>query len=469
MSLYLAIDIGASGGRHMLAKLTDGRMELKEIRRFPNGARPSAEGLLWPAEELFAEVLAGLRDCAEAGFKPDYLGIDTWGVDYALLDKNGARLGPIYSYRNERTEGQPEKVDEILPFAELYARCGIQRQVFNTIYQLTAEQEQHPERLRAAETFLMLPDYLNYLLTGIQAQEYTNATTTSLVRADSRDWDRDLIRRLGLPEKIFLKPRMPGSRLGRLKPEIAADLGFDCEVILPATHDTGSAYVAVPAEREEAAYLSSGTWSLLGCELPEAILNSEAAAANFTNEGGFAGRFRFLKNIMGLWLIQSLRREDGARHSWSEMADMARASSYQGLIDVNEERFLAPASMSEALKEALREGGFPAPASPADLWRCVYRSLALCYREAIADLDRLRGRTSSCLHIVGGGSQNDFLNQLTADACGLPVYAGPVEGTVLGNVLVQMLATGEVQDLGEARAIIRRSFPIKKYEAEVWT
>ncbi len=469
MASYLAIDIGASSGRHILAQLENNKIVTKEIYRFPNAAEEGEEGLVWSIDRLFEHVLEGLKRCGEEGLTPDYLGIDTWGVDFALLDEAGERIGPVFSYRDERTQGMDEKVDALIPPEELYARTGIQRIIINTIYQLMAVKEEHPERLEKSKRLLMTPDYLNYRLTGKAAEEYTIASTSGLLDAKTKKWDRELIERLGLPSEIFLDPVMPGTKLAPLKDEIAEAVGFNCEVILAPAHDTGSAYVAVPAQSERAAYLSSGTWSLLGTEVPEAVLSEEAAEANFTNEGGFQGRYRFLKNIMGMWLVQNIRKENDNKYSYGELADMAAKSSYDGLIDVNEDRFLAPDSMTETILEALEDGGYKKPEGLPDILRTVFRSLALCYRDAIAEMNQISGREADCLHIVGGGCQNEFLNQLTADACRIPVYAGPVEGTVLGNVLVQMIAAGEVSDIEEARQIIRRSFPIKKYEPEVWT
>ena len=299
---YLAVDIGASSGRHIIGWVEDGHIQLKEVYRFENGISRKNGHLCWDVDALAAEVINGMAACRAAGFVPATMGIDTWAVDFVLLDKAGQRIGDAVAYRDERTDGIRETLP--VPFAEHYARTGIQFQKFNTVYQLAALQKEHPEQLAAAETFLMIPDYLNYLLTGVAANEYTNATTTALVNAESRDWDDELIEKLGLPRNIFQPIRTPGAVLGGLLPEIQEKVGFDCQVILPATHDTGSAFLAVPARDEFAVTLSSGTWSLLGVENAMPIATDASRADNFTNEGGYQYRFRFLKNIMGLWMIQ---------------------------------------------------------------------------------------------------------------------------------------------------------------------
>ena len=329
----LAVDIGASSGRHIVGTVQDGRIVLQEIYRFENGVRRKDGHLCWDIDTLAREVVNGLRAAHDAGFAPATIGIDTWAVDFVLLDEAGQRIGDAVAYRDERTEGIREALEKEygLTFAEHYARTGIQYQPFNTVYQLMALKKEHPEQLAAAKTFLMVPDYLNYLLCGVAANEYTNASTTALVGADSKDWDDALLQRLGLPRGIFQPIKTAGTVLGHLTPAVQAEVGFDAEVILPATHDTGSAFLAVPARDEFAAYLSSGTWSLLGVENPRAITNPESCAANFTNEGGYEYRYRYLKNIMGLWMIQSIRRElgeqTGTRPSFPELIAAAKEAA----------------------------------------------------------------------------------------------------------------------------------------------
>ena len=444
-------------------------MHLKEVYRFENRLVTKNGHLCWDMDALWNSVLEGLRACRAAGYVPATLGIDTWAVDFVLLDENGGVLGDTVAYRDGRTEGERARLEPVLPFAEHYARTGIQYQPFNTAYQLTALKREHPEQLAAARTFLMVPDYLNYKLTGVAANEYTNASTTALVGAESRNWDDELIARLGLPRGIFQPIRMPGQVLGRFTAAVREAAGFDCTVLLPATHDTGSAFLAVPARDENAVYLSSGTWSLLGVENAVPITSAASAAANFTNEGGYGGTYRYLKNIMGLWMIQSVRRElggqapDGARPSFPELIAAAQeAADFPGVVFTGNDRFLAPRSMIEEVKAACAEAGYPRPETTGQLMQTIYNSLARDYRRAVEELQGLTGRACTSLNIVGGGSQDGHLNQMTANATGLPVYAGPTEGTALGNLMVQFLASGEYPDLQAARDAIKQSFTIKE-------
>ena len=467
MTYHLAIDIGASSGRHILGWVEDGRMQLREVYRFENRLVEKNGHLCWEMDHLWANVLAGLKACKDAGYTPATVGIDTWAVDFVLLDAAGEILGDTVAYRDSRTDGVRQALEPLLPFAGHYARTGIQYQPFNTAYQLAALKKEHPEQLAAAKTFLMVPDYLNYKLTGVAANEYTNASTTALVGAVSRDWDDELIAKLGLPRAIFQPIRMPGTALGSLTPEVQAEVGFDCTVLLPATHDTGSAWLAVPARDDKAVYLSSGTWSLLGVENTAPITTPESAAANFTNEGGYGGTYRYLKNIMGLWMIQSVRRElgerTGTRPTFPELIAAARAdSAYPGLVDADDDRFLAPKSMIEEVKAACAEAGYPAPATTGEVMQAIYNSLADDYRRAVSALQSLTGKAYESVNIVGGGSQDGYLNQMTANATGLPVYAGPTEGTALGNLMVQFLAAGEYADLQAARDAIKQSFAIQE-------
>ena len=446
-------------------------MQLKEVYRFENRLVEKNGHLCWEMDRLWDNVLAGLKACKDAGCIPETLGIDTWAVDFVLLDGAGQVIGDTVAYRDSRTDGVRERLEPVLPFAEHYARTGIQYQPFSTAYQLTALKAEHPEQLAAAKTFLMVPDYLNYKLTGVAANEYTNASTTALVGAASRDWDDELIARLGLPRGIFQPIRMPGTALGRLTPEVQAVAGFDCTVLLPATHDTGSAYLAVPARDDKAVYLSSGTWSLLGVENRAPITSPASCAANFTNEGGYNGTYRYLKNIMGLWMIQSVRRElgeqTGTRPGFPELIAAARASSgFPGMVDADDDRFLAPRSMIGEVKAACAEAGYPAPATTGEVMQAIYNSLADDYRRAVATLQSLTGQAYTSVNIVGGGSQDGYLNQMTANATGLPVYAGPTEGTALGNLMVQFIAAGEYADLQAARDAIKKSFEIKEVQPQ---
>lgn len=470
---YLAIDIGASSGRHIVGTVNEGRIILQEVYRFENGVSRKDGHLCWDIEGLAREVVQGLKAAHEAGFAPVTIGIDTWAVDFVLLDAEGHRIGNAVAYRDERTEGMREVLEQEygLTFAEHYARTGIQYQPFNTVYQLMALKREHPEQLAAAKSFLMIPDYLNYLLCGVKANEYTNASTTALVGADSKEWDLELMEKLGLPQGIFQELQMPGTVLGHLTKEIQEQVGFDAEVILPATHDTGSAFLAVPAQDDNAAYLSSGTWSLLGVENKAAITSPESCAANFTNEGGYDYRYRYLKNIMGLWMIQSIRRElgeqTGTRPSFPELIAAAKeASDFYSCVDPDEKRFLAPASMIEEVKAACCDSEQPVPETTGEVMQCVYNSLTEDYRQAVETLQSLTGKSYTSLNIVGGGSQDDYLNQQTANATGLPVFAGPTEGTALGNLMVQFMHAGIFSDLAKARAAIRKSFEIKEFQPE---
>ncbi len=466
---HLAVDIGASSGRHMIGYLEDGKICLKELYRFENRLIHKDDHLCWDIDHLYEEVLNGIKECAKQGYAPKTMGIDTWAVDFVLLDHNGERIGDAVSYRDDRTDAIRDELEQkgILSFEEHYARTGIQFQKFNTVYQLLALKKEHPEYLDQAESLLMIPDYLNYRLTGKKAQEYTNASTTALVNAATNDWDRELMNRLGIPERIFETISPAGTVLGEFSEAIQNETGLNMTVILPATHDTGSAYLAVPAKDENAVFLSSGTWSLLGVENKEPITTAESCAQNFTNEGGYEYRFRYLKNIMGLWMIQSIRRElkdeNGTLPSFPELIAAAKdAKGFSSVVDPDDDRFLAPASMIEEVKQACLDSDQPVPETAGEVMQTVYNSLSQDYRRAVESLQKLTGKTYTALHIVGGGSQDMYLNQMTADAAGLPVYAGPTEGTALGNLIVQMITAGEIESLQKARDIIGRSFEIRE-------
>ena len=466
MKYHLAVDIGASSGRHILGHVEQGRIVLEEVYRFENGPKKRGGRLCWDFDALAREVVNGLKACAKLGKVPATLGVDTWGVDFALVDREGRILGDTVAYRDSRTQGMDALVEELIPAQELYRRTGIQKQSFNTIYQLMAVKCQSPELLEQAHRLLLVPDYLHYTLTGVMSNEYTEASTSGLVSAAAKDWDRELLDLLGFPQKLFGTLSLPGTALGGLCPALREELGFDCQVVLPASHDTGSAFLAVPAGEGDSVTLSSGTWSLLGVELETPVTTPESRAANFTNEGGYQYRYRYLKNIMGLWMIQNLRREmaeNGQLPGFGELSRLAReAADFPGRVDVDDPVFMAPESMSAAVRAYCERTGQPVPQSPGELLSCVYHSLAQCYAQSVRQLERLTGRSFQAVHIVGGGSQDAYLNQLTASATGLPVYAGPTEGTALGNLLVQMIAQGEFASLQEARAAIRASFAVKE-------
>ncbi len=478
---YLAIDIGASSGRHILGSVENGKIVLEEVFRFDNKQVHKNGHDCWDMDNLWNGILGGLKACKELGKIPKTVGIDTWAVDFVLLDENDNLVGDAVAYRDGRTQGMDAVVEQAIPAELLYAKTGIQKQLFNTIYQLAALKNEHPEQLAAAKSLLMIPDYFNFCLTGVKKQEYTNATSTNLVNAREKAWDRELIERLGLPQGLFTELSMPGTVVGKLTEEIQKAVGYNATVILPATHDTGSAFLAVPAKDDNAAYLSSGTWSLLGVENAEPITTEESRKQNFTNEGGAWYRFRYLKNIMGLWMIQSIRRElngtayvagrtskyaDGRTWSFPDLIAAAKgAADFTSVVDANDDRFLAPESMIDAIKDYCRESGQQVPETVGEIMQCVYLSLSRLYREAVDGLSAITGKTYTSLNIVGGGCQDMYLNQLTANATGLTVYAGPVEGTAIGNLVVQFIAAGEFEDLRSTRNAIKDSFAIKEVKA----
>ncbi len=465
MEYYLGIDIGASSGRHMLSWMEDGRVKLEEIHRFYNGMDEVDGHLCWDVRRLYREILAGMKKCSELGKIPVSMGIDTWAVDYVLLDEKDEILGRTYAYRDQRTEGVDESVYERISAERLYERTGIQKQPFNTIYQLMACSMQEPELFGRARTLLMIPDYFHFLLTGVKVQEYTNATTTQLVNAKTNDWDEELINVLGFPRQIFQKIAMPGSLVGDLSPEVAKEVGFKCKVVLPATHDTGSAVVSVPSVSDDALYISSGTWSLMGCELKEADCSVESMKCNFTNEGGYDLRYRYLKNIMGLWMLQSVRKELAPEMGFGEICEGASRVTIPSLVDVNSDRFLAPSDMTREIQMACGETGQPVPTGIYQVAAVIYNSLAVCYAKTVEEMERMTGVTYPAVHIVGGGANAGYLNSLTARACGKKVYAGPTEATAIGNIAAQMIAAGELKDLKDARKCIDRSFEIKEYDS----
>ncbi len=467
MKTFLAVDIGASGGRHILGHMQDGRLVTEEVHRFENEMAQRNGHLTWDAEHLVQEIITGMQRAGEKGHRPVSVAIDTWGVDFALLDKQGNLVGDTVAYRDSRTEGMDTKLEQTLSFAGLYELTGTAKQPFNTLYQLMAVPK---EELARADRCLLLPEYFAWRLCGVMGSEYTIASTTALLNARTRDWDKTVLETAGIPAHLFPeKPVLPGTRLGRLTREIQARVGYDCDVILPASHDTGSAFIAIPARDDNAVYLSSGTWSLLGVEMDEPLTGEDIIAAGFTNEGAYLGRIRFLKNIMGMWIVQCIRRENNRAFSYSEMADMAdragqEENPYPGLFNVSDNRFLAPANMTDEVMRALKDAGFPAPDGLGQMLRAVYRSLAEGYRVAIRDLEGITGTAFTSINIVGGGSQNIVLNQMTADALNLPVFAGPAEGTALGNLICQMIAAGELESQQQARNMLRDSGEVKAYQ-----
>lgn len=462
---FLAVDIGASSGRHILGYIDiDNKLKLEEIYRFNNGVKQQNGYLCWDIHQLFKEILNGLKKCKEINKIPSYLGIDTWAVDFILLDKNDNLIGNSVSYRDSRTEGIPEKVFSKISEKELYERTGIQKLNFNTINQLYAIKEENPEFLEKAESFLMIPDYFNFLLTGKKAIEYTNATTTQLFNINSLDWDKEILNILNIPEKIFTPVKMAGTPLGKLKKEIIETIGFDLEVILTASHDTASAVLAIPSTEDKMLYLSSGTWSLLGSELKTPICTEESRQMNFTNEGGVNYNYRYLKNIMGLWILQNIRKELNNQYSFPELAKMAK--KYTGkilIIDINDNNFLAPASMIKAVENYCINKFSHKPDSLEEILSIVYHSLAQSYANTIKELENILNKKFKTLHIVGGGCQDEYLNILTAEKTGCSVLAGPIEATAIGNIAAQMLGKNIFTSVKNARKTIYNSFTIKKY------
>jgi len=461
---YLAVDIGASSGRHILGSLKDGKLNLEEIYRFPNGMKDVDGSLCWDVEALFCEIKEGLKRCKEAGKIPSYMGIDTWAVDYVLLDGKDQVLGKTYGYRDSRTTGMDEKVYEIISREELYGRTGIQKQIFNTIYQLMAVKQKEPELFDKAESLLFIPDYFHFLLTGVKKTEYTNATTSQLVSPRTKDWDYELIDRLEYSRKIFGKISKPGTYVGNFREEIRREVGFDCQVILPATHDTGSAVAAIPTTKDNALYISSGTWSLMGTELMAADCTLESMKRNLTNEGGYDYRFRYLKNIMGLWMIQSVRREFKEEYSYDYICRQASEQTIPSIVDCNDNCFLAPKSMIEEVKDYCQKSGQQVPENEWETAAVIYNSLGRCYAETIAQIEQMTGQKYDRIYVVGGGSNAEYLNRITAKYTGRAVYAGPGEATAIGNLLVQMLYNQEFVNLKMARACVKDSFEIRKYE-----
>ena len=429
---YLAVDIGASSGRHIVGWMEDGRLCTEEVYRFPNGVQRQDGHLVWDIEGIFAHVKEGLKAAFARYPRIESVSIDTWAVDYVLLDAQDQPVYPVYAYRDGRTQDAVGTVHGIVPFAQLYARTGIQFQPFNTIYQLYADKL--AGRLDGAEDFLMVPEYLLWRLCGVKAREYTNATSTGLVNARTGQYDPAILQALGLPQRLFPSLTGPGAVLGELLPDVAAEAGGQCRVVLCATHDTASAVEGIPMAEGEGLFLSSGTWSLLGAKLPQPLTSEESCRANFTNEGG-VGYIRYLKNIMGLWIVQCIQKQLGI--SFGEMVDLARTSGYDRVFDVNDPRFTAPADMKAEIAAALSETG-PAPAGDADLIRSVYRSLAESYGKAVREMEAVTGRSWDILYIAGGGAKNALLNDLTARATGKRVIALPIEATAIGNLKVQM-------------------------------
>lgn len=459
----IAVDIGASSGRLILGYLEQGLLKLKEIHRFENKIVKKDNLFCWEVEKLFQEIMNGLKKCGERGIYPDSIGIDTWAVDFVLLDEHDRPLTDAVSYRDPRTDGMMEEVFDLISKDRLYLETGIQFLKFNTIYQLYSIKKNHPEILEKAKTFLMIPDYFNYLLTGKKANEYTNATSTQLVNAFTKKWDNDILNTLGLNTEIFQEIKKPKTVLGTLTKKLVSELGFDMKVILPATHDTGSAVIAIP-EEDDYIYISSGTWSLIGTENHFPICVTKALDYNFTNEGGIDYRYRFLKNIMGLWMIQEVKRNFNDEYTFAELVNLARKeSSFKAIVNVNDDRFLKPENMIEEIQKYCIETNQPIPNTPGEVAKCVFDSLAESYRVSVNEIEEIFEKSFTKINVIGGGCQNEMLNQLIADVTGKEVFAGPVEATAIGNIVAQLISLGEIESIEDARAIIKKSFLVKKF------
>ena len=454
MNYYLAIDIGASSGRHMLGCVRDGVLDFEEVYRFPNVMVEKEGTLVWDFVKMFEEIISGIKRCAEIGKIPVSIGIDTWGVDFVLLDGQGNVIGDTVAYRDSRTEGMDKEVFKLMPEKDLYSRTGIPTLIFNTIFQLMAVKKAgFPAN---AKTMLLTPDYLHYRLCGVAKTEYSIATTTGLVNAKTREWDREIIDTCGFPQDIFQEIVSPGSYLGELSEEIQGLVGFNAKVVVPAAHDTGSAVVAIPSAAKDTLFISSGTWSLIGVERQTPDCSPESMSLNFTNEGGYGYSIRYLKNIMGLWMIQSVNKELDGAYSFSELSQMAEETDIKSIVDCDEQRFFAPKSMIKEIKAACAESGQVVPESPGELAAVIYRSLAVCYKNAIKNLESITGKTYPVIHIMGGGANVKILNRLTEEYSGKKVTAGPAEATAIGNLLSQMIWDGQFKDLSEARACVKK-------------
>jgi len=473
---YLAVDLGASSGRVLAGLFENGKLEREELHRFWNGPVEQDDGLHWGVDQLFTEIKTGLKKGFETyGDAVQAIGVDTWGVDYGLLDADGKLLNDPFHYRDARNDTMMPRVFKIIPQDEIYRRTGLQFMQLNTIYQLFAEVRGDRPELKEAERFLMIPDLFNYFLTGRTINEYTDATTTQLLDAKARTWDLELIRKLGIPGKIFGEIVEPGTVVGTLTPEMQEELGGNAEVVAVGSHDTASAVAAAPLSSKHCAYLSSGTWSLMGLEEPKPIITAESAKYDITNEGGVCNTIRFLKNIGGLWLIQECRRnwvEQGEELGYDQIADLAMAADpFIAFVDPDSQEFAQPCDMPTRVQIACERTGQRVPETKGEIARVVYESLAMRYRAVFQTLEKLHGKRLEALHIVGGGCLNNVLNQFTADALNRPLITGPVEATAIGNMLMQMIAKDDISGLVEGRTMIADSFgtqTLKPESTDAW-
>lgn len=452
MNYYLAIDIGASSGRHILGHIENEKLILEEIYRFENNLKEQNGSLIWDIESLVNEVKAGIKVCKDIGKIPTTIAIDTWGVDYVLLDENKKEITPCFCYRDSRTAKVIPQLESIISQEELYAITGIQKQSFNTIYQLYADKISGT--LDRAEYFLMMPEYLSFKLTGICRNEYTNASTTGMLNAESKTWDKDIIERLGFPAKLFKPLSTPSSVIGDFSADIQEEFGFNSTVIFAPSHDTASAVAACPMGENDL-YISSGTWSLIGTEISNPILTKESQRANFTNEGGINYQFRFLKNYMGMWLFQNIRRNLDKKYSYDEMMLLAKECGEYQYFDVNDETLVAPKNMIDAISNLINSKDL------AFVLNSAYHSLAKSYNDAVAEIEKITNQTINAIHIVGGGCQDSYLNELTAKYTKKTVTSGPIEATATGNIISQIMYDKNIT-LEEARTLVKSSFDIKE-------
>jgi rhamnulokinase len=469
-SNYLAFDLGAESGRAVVGRFDGNKLELSTAHRFPNGPVKVLGSLYWDVLRLFSELKQGLALYRrQYGSSLDGLGLDTWGVDSALIGRNDALLGNPHHYRDPRTEGMLKAAFARVPREEIFQHTGIQFMEINSLYQLLSMRLSGDPTLEKVEALLMMPDLFNFWLTGIKACEFSDATTTQFYDPRKRDWARPLLEKLGLPTHILQQVVQPGTVLGPLLPEIGEETGLEgAPVIAPACHDTGSAVAAVPAKGEGFAYISSGTWSLMGVEAPEPVISKDSLAFNFTNEGGVCGTFRLLKNIMGLWLVQECRRtwaQEGEELSYGELTDLAaKAPAFGPLIEPDSHDFLRPGDMPARIRAFCARTGQKTPETRGEIVRSALESLALKYRWVLEKLEIMQARPLQTIHILGGGSQNQLLCQLAADATQRLVIAGPIEATAAGNILMQAIARGHIASLAEGREVVRRSFELATYE-----
>lgn len=460
--IYTAIDIGASSGRIMVGELNEGKLDIQEIHRFANGFSQRDGHCFWDIDHLLKQILQGLQKVKTLGYEHCTVGIDTWAVDYVLLDEKGDRLREAISYRDRRTDHTIDKLEHTLSKAAIYQKTGIQFQPFNTIYQLYEEDR---ELLKKTDKIMMVPDYLGYCLTGKAVTEITNASTTQLLNASTGNLDPELLEAVSVQEQQFAPLTEPGCELGKLRNEWFPDYDLPaCKVMTVATHDTASAVIAAPGVNDGWAYISSGTWSLIGVENKTPIITDLALENNYTNERGANNTIRFLKNIIGMWVIQEVRQQLQADYSFQQLAEEAeKTEPFQQFINLNDKRFLNPENMIKEIQHYCRQTRQKTPRTAGELACCIYSNLAIIYAIAIKELETITEKPIEQFHIIGGGARNDFLNQLTADMSGKAVYAGPIEATATGNLLMQMIAAKEVKDIKEARQVVRNSFPIKVF------